>query len=81
MSSTAHLELIAGHIWNAEQTDVTIKKQIARLLVEEVIVQDTESPETVELWIHWSGGHHTSLVVPRAGRYGRGHLAEAKLVI
>jgi hypothetical protein len=68
-------------VWNAEETDVTVKKQIARLLVEEVIVQDTESPDTVELWIHWSGGHHTSLIVPRVGRIGRTHLVEAKLVI
>lgn len=77
MSLGKHLE----KVWNADQTDVTIKKQIARLLVEEVIVQPGESPETVELWIHWSGGHHTPLVVPRVGRAGRGHSAEAKLVI
>ena len=68
-------------VWDADQTDVTIKKQIARLLVKEVIVQDGESPDTVELWIHWSGGHHTSLIVPRVGRRGHGHSAEAKLVI
>ncbi len=66
---------------DALETDVTIKKQIARLLVEEVVVQDGESPDTVELWIHWSGGHHTSLIVPRVGRRGHGPSAEAKLVI
>jgi DNA invertase Pin-like site-specific DNA recombinase len=68
-------------VWDAEETDVTIKKQIARLLVEEVVVWDGESADTVELWIHWSGGHHTSLIVPRAGRRGPGRLAEAKQVI
>jgi DNA invertase Pin-like site-specific DNA recombinase len=68
-------------IWDAEQTDMTIKKQIVRLLVEEVIVQPGKSRETVELWIYWTGGHHTPLTVPRAGRSGRGHAAEAKLVI
>jgi len=68
-------------IWDAEQTDVTIKKQIVRLLVEEVIVQPGESRETVELWIHWKGGHHTPLTVPRRGPRGRGHAREAKLVI
>ena len=55
-------------VWDAEETDVTIKKQIARLLVDKVVVRDGESADTVELWIHWSGGHHTSLIVPRAGR-------------
>jgi hypothetical protein len=68
-------------IWDAEQTDVTIKKQIVRLLVEEVIVQPGETRETVQLWIHWKGGHHTPLTVPRRGPRGRGHATEAKLVI
>ena len=68
-------------IWDAEQTDAMLKKQIVRLLVEEVIVQPGESPDSVELWIHWKGGHHTPLTVPRIGRPGRGHAQEAKLVI
>lgn len=68
-------------VWDAEGTDATIKKQIVRLLVEEVIVQPSESPDSVELWIHWKGGHHTPLVVPRIGRVGRGHVQDAKLVV
>lgn len=68
-------------IWDAEETDATIKKQIVRLMVEEVIVQAGDSPETVKLWIHWKGGHHTPLTVPRVGRPGRGHVQEAKMVI
>ena len=34
-------------IWDAEQTDVTIKKQIVRLLVEDVVVKQGESRDTV----------------------------------
>ncbi len=68
-------------VWDAEGTDATIKKQIVRLLVEEVIVQPSESPDSVELWIHWKGGHHTPLVVPRIGRVGRGQVQDAKLVV
>jgi DNA invertase Pin-like site-specific DNA recombinase len=77
MSLGARLETV----WDAQQTDVTIKKQIVRLLVEEVVVRPGESRDTVELWIHWTGGHHTPLTVPRVGRAGRGPAAEAKLVI
>jgi DNA invertase Pin-like site-specific DNA recombinase len=77
MSLSQRLETI----WDADETGVTIKKQIVRLLVEEVIVQAGESRDTVELWIHWTGGHHTPLTVPRVGRPGRGHAAEAKLAI
>ena len=68
-------------VWDADETAMTIKKQIVRLLVEEVIVQPGESRDTVELWIHWTGGHHTPLTVPRVGRPGRGQAAEAKLAI
>ena len=57
-------------VWDAAQTDVTLKKQIVRLLVEEVIVQPGESRDTVELWIHWTGGHHT-LADGSAGRSPR----------
>lgn len=68
-------------VWDMEQTDATIKKQIVRLLVEEVMVQPGKSPDTVDLWIHWKGGHHTPLTVPRVGLRGRGRAAEAKLAI
>jgi DNA invertase Pin-like site-specific DNA recombinase len=68
-------------VWDAETCDVTIKKQIVRLLVEEVIVDLDESRDEVELWIHWMGGHHTSLSAPRAGRRGYSRRAEAKAAI
>ena len=68
-------------IWDAEETDATIKKQIVRLLVEEVLVRPGESSDSAELWIHWKGGHHTSLTVPCIGPRSRGPAAEAKLVI
>ncbi len=48
-------------VWNAETCDITIKKEIVRLLVEEVIAEVDESQDTVELWIQWKGGHHTPL--------------------
>jgi len=68
-------------VWDAPESDVTLKKQIVRLLVEEIVVQPGESRDTVELCIHWTGGHHTSLTVPRVGRPGQGQAVEAKLVI
>jgi hypothetical protein len=49
--------------------------------VQEVIVQPGECRDTVELWIHWTGGHHTPLTVPRGARVRGGPTAEAKFVI
>jgi DNA invertase Pin-like site-specific DNA recombinase len=68
-------------VWDSSEADVTLKKEIVRLLVEEVIVQPGESRDTVNLWIHWKGGHHTSLTVPRVARPGHSHAVEAKRVI
>ena len=68
-------------VWDAKHCDMTIKKEIVRLLVEEVIVDVDEARDTVESWIHWKGGHHTPLSAPRSGRRGSARKAEAKRVI
>jgi hypothetical protein len=68
-------------VWDAPQTDMTLKKQIVRLLVQEVIVQPDESGDRVDLWIHWTGGHHTPLTVPLSARARGGPRGDAKAVI
>jgi hypothetical protein len=68
-------------VWFHEDTDVAIKKQIASLLVREIVADvDIQRNETT-LWIHWRGGHHTKLVAPRGGRRGHTATVEAKTVI
>jgi len=55
-------------VWNAPETDVRLKKRIIRTLIEEIIVDvDTDANEVV-LVIHWKGGVHTELRVPRRRR-------------
>ena len=77
MSLGARLETV----WYAAETEMSIRKQIVRLLVEEVVVQPGESHDMIALWIHWTGGHHTPLTIPRVGRLGRRPMTEVKLVI
>lgn len=51
-------------VWADPATDARTKKRLVRLLIEEIIV----SPQTervLELLIHWKGGKHTRLQVPR----------------
>ena len=68
-------------VWFCTDTDVAIKKQIASLLVREIIADvDTERNE-VSLWIHWRGGHHTELVAPRGARRGHTATVKAKMAI
>lgn len=68
-------------VWDAPTCDITIKKEILRLLVEEVIVDVDEESDAVESWVHFKGGHHVPLRAPRGGRHGYTRKAEAKAAI
>jgi Recombinase zinc beta ribbon domain len=55
-------------IWHQPDADVRLKKRITRSLIHEVVVDmDTTSSEIV-LVIHWKGGVHTEVRVPRRRR-------------
>jgi len=55
-------------VWDDKATDVRLKKQIIRTLVKEVVADvDSEAGEII-LVIHWRGGLHTELRVPRRRR-------------
>jgi excisionase family DNA binding protein len=53
-------------VWTGAATDMRLKKRIVRLLIEEIIVStvDSATPQ-LALIIHWTGGKHTRLVIPR----------------
>jgi DNA invertase Pin-like site-specific DNA recombinase len=52
-------------IWNAPQTDMQLKQRIARILIKEVIVDVDETRREAVIVVHWTGGRHTELRVPR----------------
>ncbi len=55
-------------VWSAPKTDPRLKKRIVRTVISEVIADvDTEAAEIV-LLIHWMGGVHTELRLPRRRR-------------
>jgi len=51
-------------VWADPATDARTKKCLVRLLIEEIMVSQPE-PRMLELLIHWKGGTHTRLPVPR----------------
>jgi DNA invertase Pin-like site-specific DNA recombinase len=55
-------------IWNDADTDVRLKKRIVRTLIHEVIADVDAAAGEVVLVIHWRGGVHTELRVPRRRR-------------
>jgi DNA invertase Pin-like site-specific DNA recombinase len=55
-------------VWSAPTTDARVKKRIVRTLISEVVADiDAEAAEIV-LLIHWMGGVHTELRLPRKRR-------------
>ena len=53
-----------AEVWNSELCSGTLKKQIARTIIEEVIASDADE-STLRFVIHWKGGVHTELTMPR----------------
>lgn len=52
-------------LWNDPQAPVELKKQILRTVIVEIVVQSGADSPVHRLQIHWAGGVHTELIVPR----------------
>jgi hypothetical protein len=55
-------------IWRDPTTDVPLKKRIVRELIHEVIADVNATGGEIILMVHWAGGVHTELRVPRQQR-------------
>ena len=57
-----------GTVWKAPTTDARLKKRIVRAVIKEVVADvDAEAGEVI-LILHWMGGGHTELRLPRRRR-------------
>jgi DNA invertase Pin-like site-specific DNA recombinase len=52
-------------LWNHESASPELKKRILRTVLEEIVIRDDESRCKHLLVLHWKGGVHTELEVPR----------------
>lgn len=55
-------------VWNDEQTDARLKKRILRTLIRDIVVDIDDQAAEVVAVIHWKGGVHTELRLPRRRR-------------
>ena len=55
-------------IWADPATSVRLKKRIVRTLIEEVLVDVDSAASELVLTLHWKGGAHTELRLPRRRR-------------
>jgi len=58
-------------VWNAPTADAATKQRIVRIVVHEVLLDLDDTSNEVLVTIHWTGGRHTELRIPRvrARRY------------
>jgi len=70
-------EALAGDleaVWSHPDTDARLKKRIVRTLIEEVVVDVDGQAGEIVVAVHWKGGVHTELRIPRRRRgYSRAH--------
>lgn len=65
-------------VWNDPSSETRLKKRIVRTLIEEVVADVESSAGEITLVIHWKGGLHTEVRVPRRRRgYNNGHTDKA----
>lgn len=65
-------------VWNDPRSDASLKKRIVRTLIQEVVADVDSSAGEIRLVIHWKGGLHTEVRVPRRRRgYNNGHTDKA----
>lgn len=67
-------------LWCRSDTDMSLKKRIVRTLIREVVVDIDTAASEVVLLVHWKGGTHTELRLPRRRRGQNSHQSPPELV-
>jgi DNA invertase Pin-like site-specific DNA recombinase len=55
-------------LWSHPQAPMVLKKRILRTVLEEIVADVEEDGKPMRLRLHWKGGSHTSIAVPRNKR-------------
>lgn len=69
--SASQVTALAGNlrtVWTAPTTDARLKKRIVRTLINEVVADLDDGTSEIVLVIHWAGGVHTELRLPKRRR-------------
>jgi Recombinase zinc beta ribbon domain len=55
-------------VWSAPTTDARVKKRIVRTLIHEVVADIDDAASEIVLIVHWVGGAHSALRLPKRRR-------------
>src|SRR3984893_2203232 len=76
--SPGHVAALAADlkaVWSAPPTDARLKKRIVRTVIHEVVADIDDEASEIVLLIHWMGGVHTELRLPRRRRGRRNSIS------
>jgi DNA invertase Pin-like site-specific DNA recombinase len=68
-------------LWSHPRVTGSLKQQLARVLIKEIVANVDDERDEVVLMIQWSGGHHTELRGPRTPRKNRLSSSDLKSVV
>lgn len=60
-------------VWNSDAADMRLKQRIVRLLIREIVADVDDGASEIVLVIHWMGGRHTDLRIPKNKTGHHGH--------
>jgi hypothetical protein len=67
-------------LWDDPRSPVELKKRILRTVIQEIVINSLDEPAEHRLQIHWAGGVHTELRVPRNKTGMHRRMADGKVV-
>ncbi len=67
-------------LWNYPDAPVELKKRILRTVLHEIVINSKENPSEHVLQLHWAGGVHTELRVPRNKPGQHRHSADREII-
>jgi DNA invertase Pin-like site-specific DNA recombinase len=74
----ASLGVVASNlrtVWSAPTTDARVKKRIVRTLIQEVVADIDDAASEIVLIVHWVGGAHSELRLPKRRRGQRNSIS------
>ncbi len=81
LEQLGHLGEDVRRLWTHPQASNSLKQQLVRVLIQEIVADVDEKRDEVILWIQWAGGHHTQLRGRRTLRRGRLPAGELKAIV
>jgi hypothetical protein len=62
-----------GEVWNDPRCDSRLKKRLIRAVIKEIIVDIDDAQQQLKFVVHWHGGVHTQLMLPRPLSAAKAH--------